>query len=54
MDEIIDLTSDAFFMGEALRQAQKAFVAEDVFAGCDDGVVQGLEADGAFVTAVNA
>ncbi|MDP9292427.1 MAG: tRNA adenosine(34) deaminase TadA [Verrucomicrobiota bacterium] len=33
MDEIIDLTSDAFFMGEALRQAQKAFVAEEVPVG---------------------
>lgn len=30
---MIDLTSDAFFMGEALRQAQKAFTAEEVPVG---------------------
>ena len=34
MDEpIIDLNSDAFFMGEALRQARKAYRAEEVPIG---------------------
>ena len=29
LDPIIDLQSDAFFMGEALRQARKAYVADE-------------------------
>ena len=34
MDEpIIDLQSDQYFMGEALRQAQKAYAAEEVPVG---------------------
>ena len=34
MDEpIIDLNSDAYFMGEALRQARKAFKADEVPVG---------------------
>jgi len=32
-EPIIDLTSDAYFMGEALRQARKAFRAEEVPVG---------------------
>lgn len=31
---IIDLKSDEFFMGEALRQAQKAYAATEVPVGC--------------------
>ena len=34
MDEIIDLDSDQFFMGEALRQARRAFDADEVPVGC--------------------
>ena len=34
--------------------ALDAFVAEAVGAGCDDGVVEGLEADGAVVAGVDA
>jgi tRNA(adenine34) deaminase len=33
MDEIIDLSSDSYFMGEALRQAQKALRVEEVPIG---------------------
>ena len=33
MDPIIDLQSDRYFMGEALRLAQKAFAAEEVPVG---------------------
>ncbi len=33
MDPIIDLHSDHYFMGEALRQAAKAFAAEEVPVG---------------------
>ena len=33
MDPIIDLESDAFFMGEALRMAAKAYEAEEVPVG---------------------
>ena len=33
MDEIIDLHSDAYFMGEALRQAQRAWEREEVPVG---------------------
>jgi tRNA(adenine34) deaminase len=33
MDEIIDLHSDAFFMGEALRQARRAWEQEEVPVG---------------------
>ena len=33
MDQIIDLHSDAYFMGEALRQAQRAWEAEEVPVG---------------------
>ena len=33
MDEIIDLSSDQYFMGEALRQAQKAARLEEVPVG---------------------
>jgi tRNA(adenine34) deaminase len=33
VDEIIDLSSDSYFMGEALRQAQKALRAEEVPIG---------------------
>jgi len=33
MDEIIDLSSDSYFMGEALRQAQKALRADEVPVG---------------------
>lgn len=33
MDEIIDLHSDAYFMGEALRQAQRAWDREEVPVG---------------------
>jgi tRNA(adenine34) deaminase len=33
MDPIIDLQSDHYFMGEALRQAAKAFQAEEVPVG---------------------
>jgi len=32
-DAVIDLTSDTHFMSEALRQAQKAYVAEEVPVG---------------------
>lgn len=32
-DPIIDLASDTFFMGQALRQAQKAYLAEEVPVG---------------------
>ncbi|MEQ1861031.1 MAG: tRNA adenosine(34) deaminase TadA [Chthoniobacteraceae bacterium] len=32
-DPIIDLSSDHYFMGEALRQARKAFAAEEVPVG---------------------
>ena len=43
MDEpIIDLNSDAYFMGEALRQARKAFKADEVPVGAviaRDGIV---------------
>jgi tRNA(adenine34) deaminase len=34
MDEIIDLGSDQYFMGEALRQAHRAFAADEVPVGC--------------------
>ena len=34
MDEIIDLGSDQFFMGEALRQARRAYEADEVPIGC--------------------
>ena len=33
MDELIDLNSDTYFMGEALRQARKALEAEEVPVG---------------------
>jgi tRNA(adenine34) deaminase len=33
MDEIIDLHSDTYFMGEALRQARRAWEAEEVPIG---------------------
>jgi tRNA(adenine34) deaminase len=33
MDEIIDLHSDAYFMGEALRQARRAWEQEEVPVG---------------------
>jgi tRNA(adenine34) deaminase len=33
MSEFIDLTSDSYFMGEALRQAVKAFEADEVPVG---------------------
>jgi tRNA(adenine34) deaminase len=33
MEPIIDLQSDQYFMGEALRQAQKAYLAEEVPVG---------------------
>src|SRR5437870_1662968 len=33
MDETIDLSSDSYFMGEALRQAHKALRAEEVPIG---------------------
>ena len=33
MDAIIDLNSDAYFMGEALRQAQRALEADEVPVG---------------------
>lgn len=33
MDPIIDLSSDAYFMGEALRQALKAYSADEVPVG---------------------
>jgi tRNA(adenine34) deaminase len=33
MDTVIDLQSDAYFMGEALRLARKAFEAEEVPVG---------------------
>ena len=33
MDEIIDLHSDAYFMGEALRQARKAWEEDEVPVG---------------------
>ena len=33
MDEIIDLSSDAYFMGEALRQARRAWEREEVPVG---------------------
>jgi tRNA(adenine34) deaminase len=33
MEPIIDLTSDSFFMGEALRQARKAFEMNEVPVG---------------------
>src|SRR5438067_223138 len=33
MDEIIDLSSDSYFMGEALRQAQRALRADEVPIG---------------------
>ncbi|MEM7014227.1 MAG: tRNA adenosine(34) deaminase TadA, partial [Verrucomicrobiota bacterium] len=33
-DPIIDLKSDEFFMGEALRQARKAYQATEVPIGC--------------------
>jgi tRNA(adenine34) deaminase len=33
MDEIIDLHSDAYFMGEALRQARKAWEQDEVPVG---------------------
>jgi tRNA(adenine34) deaminase len=33
MDEIIDLHSDAYFMGEALRQARRAWEADEVPVG---------------------
>jgi tRNA(adenine34) deaminase len=32
-EPIIDLQSDLFFMGEALRQAAKAYAAEEVPVG---------------------
>lgn len=32
-EPVIDLTSDQFFMGEALRQAQRAYLAEEVPVG---------------------
>jgi tRNA(adenine34) deaminase len=41
-EPIIDLISDAYFMGEALRQARKAFRAEEVPVGAviaRDGVI---------------
>ncbi len=33
MDEVIDLNSDGYFMGEALRQARKAFQADETPVG---------------------
>jgi tRNA(adenine34) deaminase len=33
MDDLIDLHSDSYFMGEALRQARKAWEAEEVPVG---------------------
>lgn len=33
MDELIDLGSDAYFMGEALRQARRAYTADEVPIG---------------------
>ncbi len=43
MDDIIDLNSDTFFMGEALRQAKRAFAQEEVPVGavvvCDGQIV---------------
>ena len=33
MDEIIDLHSDQYFMGEALRQARRAWEGEEVPVG---------------------
>ena len=34
MDPIFDLDSDAFFMGQALREARKAYAATEVPIGC--------------------